>query len=152
MDATRPRRRSRKPDTRFRNFTHRHTPFQAPKFNVWHGLLGIALTMTFAAQQAMPGVLGDIGGVVIGDWQAGILARVTVLALDAYAMLFVRTLHPLAYAAMIVSAGSLCLRLGDIRITHEPLTLTFFLALVALALFAMRAITRQPDPIYQERE
>jgi hypothetical protein len=152
MDATHRRPQRRNPDSRLSRFTHRHTPFQPPRFGVWHGLLATALTLTFAAQLAIPGVLGDIGGIVVGDWKAGIIARVTVLGLFAYAMIFVRTLHPLAYAAMIVTSGSLCLRLGDIRITHEPLTLPFALALFAFALFAMRAITRQPDPVYRRGE
>ena len=143
------KRLGRERPSRFDHFTRRHSPFQPPRFSAWHALLAVGLTLTFAAQQQIPGLLGDLGGLVVGQWQAGVIVRVSVIALFAYAMLFVRGLHPLAYAGMIAGVLSLCLRLGEIRITHEPLTAAFALAQLAYTLFAFRAITRQPDPIYR---
>ena len=126
-------------------FTRIHSPFRAPKFTIWHGLLSVLLTGLFLAQQNTPGLLADIGGIVLGDWQAGVVARITVVLLMAYAMFLVRGLHPLMYVAMPLSVIGICLRLGEIRITHEPLTLGFASVLLALAVFAVRVITRQPD-------
>jgi hypothetical protein len=68
-----------------------------------------------------------------------------VILLLSYAMFLVRGLHPLMYVAMPAAVIGICLRLGEIRITHEPLTLGFALSLLALAVFAVRVVTRQPD-------
>lgn len=138
-----PQRRS----DRLRRFTRAHTPFQPPAFTIWHGLLSAFLLSLLLAQQRAPGLLSDVSGLQVGDWQAGILARQTVILLNLYALLAVRGLHPLMYVAMPTTVIGLCLRLGEIRMTHEPLSLGFTLSLVALALFAVRVITRQPDPV-----
>ena len=46
---------------------------------------------------------------------------------------------------MILSVVGVGLRLGEIRITHEPLTLGSCLLQLGLALYAIRIITRQPE-------
>jgi hypothetical protein len=130
---------------RIRRFTRTHTPFRPPRFTVWHGLLSVVLTVLFLAQQSTPGLLADFSGIVVGDWQVGIVSRITVILLLSYAMFLVRGLHPLMYVAMPAAVIGICLRLGEIRITHEPLTLGFALSLLAFAVFAVRVVTRKPD-------
>jgi len=130
---------------RLRRFTRAHNPLQPPSFTFWHGLTTLILAALLWGQQSIPGVMADYSGVVIGDWQAGILARVTVIAVLAYALVLVRTAHWLAYLGMLWAAAGICLRLGDIRITHEPLTLGFALGLFGIALIAIRIVLRQPD-------
>jgi len=132
-------------EDRLRRFTRAHSPLQPPRFNFWHGLTTLILAALLWGQQSIPGVMADYSGVVIGDWQAGILARVTVIALLTYALVLVRTAHWLAYLGMLGAAAGICLRLGDIRITHEPLTLGFALSLLGIALIAIRIVLRQPD-------
>ena len=73
------------------------------------------------------------------------LARVTVIWLSLYAMLLVRTMHPITHLAMILSVVAVILRLGEIRITHDPLTLSAALILFGQALYAIRIITRLPE-------
>lgn len=136
----------RNEQARLRRFTRAHSPLQPPKFNRWHGLTMLILGLLLWGQQNVPGVMADWSGLIVGNWQAGILARVTVIALLAYALLFVRTAHILAYLGMLLAAAGICFRLGDIRITHEPLTLGFALSLLGIALVAVRIITRLPDP------
>ena len=128
-----------------RRFTRAHNPFQPPKFKWWHGLLALFFLGLMWAQQKAPGYFADLSGSPVGNWEAGVLARVTVIWLSLYAMLLVRTLHPVGYAAMILSVIGISLRLGEIRITHEPLTLGAALLQLGLALYAIRIITRQPE-------
>ena len=130
---------------KFRRFTRRHTPFRPPRFTVWHGLLSVLLALLFLAQQSTPGLLADVSSIVVGDWQVGVVFRITVILLMAYALFLVRGLHPLMYVAMPLCVVGICLRLGEVRITHEPLTLGFAAVLLSLAVFAVRVVTRQPD-------
>ncbi|WP_407538860.1 hypothetical protein Q0M94_28590 (plasmid) [Deinococcus radiomollis] len=130
---------------KFRRFTRAHSPFRPPRFTVWHAGLFLVLALLFLAQQSTPGLLADVGSLVVGDWQVGVVSRITVILLHSYAMFLVRGIHPLMYVACPITVIGLCLRLGEIRITHEPLTLSFALVLLALAIFAVRVVTRQPD-------
>ena len=128
-----------------RRFTRQHSPFQPPKFKWWHALIFLFFPLLMLGQQKAPGFFADISGHAIGNWEAGIMARVTIIWLSLYAMLLVRTLHPLGYAAMLVSVFGVSLRLGEVRIAQEPLTLGTALILLGLALYAIRIITRQPE-------
>ena len=130
---------------KLRRFTRAHSPFQPPRFQWWHGVLFLFFPGLMWAQQKVPGFFADLAGHAIGNWEAGIMARVTIIWLSLYAMLLVRTLHPLGYAAMIVSVTGVSLRLGEVRIAHEPLTLGSALILLGLGLYAIRIITRQPE-------
>ena len=138
--------RLRPPDPeKLRRFTRAHSPFQPPKFRVWHGLLALFFLALIWGQQKAPGVFADLSSHALGNWEASVLARVTVIWISLYAMLFVRTLHPMGYAAMILTVVGMGFRLGEIRITHEPLTVGASFVLLGLALYAMRIITRQPE-------
>ena len=138
--------RLRPPDREgLRRFTRAHNPFQPPKFKVWHALLTVLFLALMWGQQRAPGLYADAGSHPIGGWEAGVLARVTVIWLSLYAMLLVRTLHLITYAAMIFTVISVIVRLGEIRIVHDSLTLGAALILLGQALYAIRIITRQPE-------
>ena len=138
--------RLRPPDPeKMRRFTRAHNPFQPPKFRWWHAVLAVFFLALIWAQQRAPGYFADLGGYPVGNWEAGTVAHVTVIWLSLYAMLLVRTLHPVGYAAMIFTVVGVSLRLGEIRITHEPLTIGASLVQLGLALYAIRIITRQPE-------
>ena len=126
-------------------FTRRHSPFQPPRFKWWHALIFLFFPVLMLGQQKAPGFFADVSSYAIGNWEAGIMARVTIIWLSLYAMLLVRTLHPLGYAAMIVSVFGVSLRLGEVRIAQEPLTFGTAMILLGLALYAIRIITRQPE-------
>ena len=126
-------------------FTRRHSPFQPPRFQWWHALIFLIFPLLMFGQQRAPGFFADVSRYAVGNWEAGIMARVTIIWLSLYAMLLVRTLHPLGYAAMLVSVVGVSLRLGEVRIVHEPLTFGSALLLLGLALYAIRIITRQPE-------
>lgn len=129
----------------FRRFGRTHSILRPPRFSAWHGLLLGLLCGLFFGQQRAPGLLADIGALHVSHWDASVLVQVTILLLMFYAMFLVRGLHWLSYSGLILAGTGLCLRLGEVRITHEPLTLGFALILASLAVLTVRIITRQPD-------
>ena len=138
--------RLRPPDREgLRRFTRAHNPFQPPRFRWWHAVLTVFFIALIWGQQRAPGLFSDVARHVVGEWEFGILARVTVIYLSLYAMLLVRTLHPMTYGAMILTVVSVILRLAEVRITHDPLVLGAALILFGQALYAIRIITRQPE-------
>lgn len=133
-----------------------HNPLTAhPPLRWWHGalLLGI-LSLSYVTIQA-PGVLADLAGLRIADWEWFVRARSTVIILCAFALVGVRSYRPLIGAGMVLTIVGLSLRLGNNQLTQEPLTLGFALLLLALAVVPVRVIIRpNPDDLivqYQER-
>lgn len=133
-------------------FSRTHSILRPPRFKSWHGLRLVYVLGTLFAQQRTPGLLSDLGARVVCGWEASVLIRVSIILLMIYAMFLVRGLHWLTYGALLLSVSSLSLQLGDIRITHEPLTLSFALALAAYTFFTVRLITRQPEMSTSPRE
>ncbi|GGR16980.1 hypothetical protein [Deinococcus ruber] len=135
---------------RVSRFVRTHTPFQPPKFTVWHGLGLLLLIGIFVFTQHAPGVMADLSGVIIGNpatsWQLAIYVRITIIVLALYALFGVRGLHWLMNIALPCAVVGFELRLGENRITHDPLTLGFGLVQLFCFLVVVRLITRQPDP------
>ncbi len=117
---------------------------------MWHGLSLLACALLFFGQQNMPGLLADLSAFPVGDWQVGIYARLTTLFLAGIAVFAVRAMHPGMYVAMGLEITYLCLRLGETRISQEPLTLSFTCVLLAFSVISVRIIIR-PNEYEQAR-
>jgi succinate dehydrogenase hydrophobic anchor subunit len=117
------------------------------------GLLMVAMTLGWAAGRA-PGLLADLSSIPVGDWRVFVLARVSVIILAVYALVFVRTYHALVGVGMALTVAGLGLRIGLGQVTQEPLSLGFTLLLLALAVLPIRVIVRpnQDDTIRQQAE
>lgn len=127
---------------RLNRWARAHSPTNDPPFRWWHGLLlalGIAL---YFAQQQTTGLIADISSYPVADWQMGIYGRITALLLTGVALFVVRAMHPLMYLGLVVEGIFLTLRIGEMRMTHEPLTLAYALFLVFSFIVSIRIITR----------
>ncbi|MDO4264605.1 MAG: hypothetical protein Q4C67_10450 [Deinococcus sp.] len=113
-----------------------------PPFSRWHlaGLL-IALVLGVALLYA-PGLLADVGRLPLGDSLAAIYARLTALFLIVVALFVARSMHPLTALVLWLGLISVGFRLGEVRMTGEPLTLAFTAAVLAFSLTAIRVIVR----------
>ena len=118
---------------------------QPPRVTWSDRLLGLGMLLLFIAQAQIPGPLADLSGLVVGGWELGTVSRQTVILLLGYALLGVRGLHPLLKWALALAIFGFNLRIGESRITHDPLTLGFLLLQIAFALVAVRVIIRKPD-------
>lgn len=117
---------------------------------MWHGLGLFACALLFFGQQNAPGLLADLSAYPVGDWQVGIYARLTTLFLAGIAVFAVRAMHPGMYLALGLEITYLCLRLGETRISQEPLTLAFACVLLAFGVISVRIIIR-PNEYEQAR-
>ncbi|WP_189093776.1 hypothetical protein [Deinococcus ruber] len=135
---------------RVSRFVRTHTPFQPPKFTIWHfvGLLILVGLLVFT--QRAPGVMADVSSLVIGSekssWQLAIYVRITIIVLALYVLFGIRGQHWMVTIGIPCGILGFELRLGENRITHDPLTLGFFLVQLMCFFFLARLITRQPDP------
>lgn len=144
---------ARVPRKRLERWARTHSPLQQPPFTAWHGALTVLFVVTILGVLLAPGFAADLGGRQIGptyreklpSWEIGQLARITVAGLYAWSLLGVRAMHPLAYAGQLAALVYLFFRISEVRITHEPLTVMWLALLFALALPAIRAITRPTD-------
>lgn len=135
---------------RLERWTRTHSPFQAPAFTWGHTLLLVLLLLTLLLVLLAPGLAADIGAIQVGpdyhpmlsSWQIGQLTRCTVAFLYVWALLGVRAMHALTAAAHMAALVYLATRISEIRITHEPFSVTWAALMLALALFAIRTITR----------
>lgn len=130
------------------------SPLQRPPLRWWHlALLLLSATLGWAAIQA-PGALADLAAYTIGDWQAFVLVRGTVIILAVYALVFVRSYHWINAVGLVCSIVGLSLGIGPGQITQEPLTLGYLLILIGIAIPPVRIIVRpnQDDVIRQLRE
>ena len=130
------------------------SPLQHPPLRWWHlALLLLSATLGWAAIQA-PGALADLAAYTIGDWQAFVQAQGTVIILAVYALVFVRSYHPLTALGLIATVLGLSLHIGLGQVTEEPLTLGYLLILIGIAIPPVRIIVRpnQDDVIRQLRE
>jgi hypothetical protein len=142
-----------RPGGRLERWARTHSPFQQPAFTGWHWLLTVVFLVTVVGVLLAPGLAADLGGRQVGptyrerlpSWEMGQLARITVACLYAWSLLGVRAMHPLAYAGQLAALVYLFFRISEVRITHEPLTVMWLALLFALALPAIRAITRPTD-------
>ncbi|MCD0155996.1 hypothetical protein [Deinococcus sp. 6GRE01] len=108
----------------------------------WHALiLVVAMVLGWFAIQA-PAALADMAAHPVGDWRAFVMSRGTVVILAVYALVFVRSYHPLVGVAMICTVAGLGLRIGLGQVTQEPLTIGYSLLLVSLAIIPIRVIIR----------
>jgi hypothetical protein len=117
-------------------------PLQHPPLRWWHLMAAvIILALAWLAVRA-PGLLADVASYPLAGWETFVIVRCTVIILSAYALLFVRSYHPLIGFGLFVTAAGLLLRVGLNQVTEEPLSLGFALLLLALGLIAVRVIIR----------
>ncbi|WP_288481036.1 hypothetical protein [uncultured Deinococcus sp.] len=127
---------------RLNRWARAHSPTNDPPFRWWHGLLLALGLLLYFAQQQTTGLIADISSYPVGDWQAGIYGRLTALFLAGMALFVVRAMHPLMYVGLVIEGVFLMLRIGEMRVTHEPLTASYTLFLAFSAIVSIRIITR----------
>lgn len=130
---------------RVRRLVAAQAPWQHPRFRIWH-LLGLLLAavLGWLAIRA-PGVLADVAAYPVADWQAFVLARGTIILLAVYALVFVRSYHPLTGLGLLATVVGLSLRIGLGQVTQEPLTAGYLALLLALLVPPVRVIARPND-------
>lgn len=135
---------------RLRRFTRTHSPLQPPRFRRRHALGLACFVILFLFGQKAPGVLADVSGFQIGDiavsWQIGMYLRTTIVLLGLWVLFGVRGQHWLSIVAISLGLLGYALRLGETRITHDPITLGLVLLQLFALLILLRIATRQPDP------
>lgn len=118
------------------------SPLQHPRFRWWHALaLVLSGLLGYLAIQA-PASLADLAAHPLGDWRAFVLARGTVAILAIYALVFVRSYHPLVGAGLVATILGMGLRIGLGQVTEEPLTWGYACLLLALSVLPIRVIIR----------
>ncbi|RTR29080.1 hypothetical protein [Deinococcus radiophilus] len=126
-----------------------------PPFTRWHALgLVVALLLALGTQYA-PGLLADVGRVPVlsGLPDAAVYARMTTLFLIGVALFLARSMHGLTAVILWGALIGISLRLGEVRMTGEPLTVAFAAVLLAVSLIAVRVILRpnETDTIAEQR-
>ena len=127
---------------RLSRWARAHSPTNDPPFRWWHGLLLVLGVAMYFAQQQATGLVADISSYPVADWQAGIYGRLTALFLAGVALFVVRAMHPMMYVALVIEGALLMLRIGELRMTHEPLTVSYTLFLAFVIIVSIRIITR----------
>lgn len=123
-----------------------HNPLTVhPPLRWWHGALLLGLLGLSSLTIQAPGVLADLAGIRVADWEWFVRGRSTIIILCAIALIGVRSYRPLIGLGMVMTVVGLSLRLGNNQMTQEPLTLGFALLLLALAVVPIRVIIR-PNP------
>ncbi|UWX64207.1 hypothetical protein [Deinococcus rubellus] len=131
-----------------RNLTALRTPstdLHHPPLRWWHTLMLVSVLALGALAIRAPGVLADIGSVVVADWRVFIMVRETVVIFSLYALVFVRSYTPLVGFGLLASCVGLLLRLGITQVTHEPLSLGYLVILITLCVLPVRVIVRPND-------
>lgn len=122
-----------------------HNPLQHPPLRWWHGLmLALAVLLGWLVNVA-PVLMADLSSLVVADWKSSVLLRSTIILLSVYALVFVRSYHPLIGLALSLAALGGAARVGVVQTTEEPLTLGAALVLGALLLIPIRVIIRPND-------
>ncbi|AWT34506.1 hypothetical protein DM785_02305 [Deinococcus actinosclerus] len=89
-----------------------------------------------------PAALADAAAHPLADWRAFVLARGTVALLAVYALVGVRSYHPLVGAGLVATILGMGLRIGLGQVTQEPLSVGYALLLLALSVLPIRVIIR----------
>ncbi|MFC6618019.1 hypothetical protein [Deinococcus radiophilus] len=114
----------------------------------------VALLLALGTQYA-PGLLADVGRVPVlsGLPDAAVYARMTTLFLIGVALFLARSMHGLTAVILWGALIGISLRLGEVRMTGEPLTVAFAAVLLAVSLIAVRVILRpnETDTIAEQR-
>ena len=127
---------------RLHRWARAHNPVNDPPFSWRRGLLLVLVVALYLNQQYLPGPLADVGRIVVADWQAGIYFRLTAFFLACWSLFGVRAMHPVMSVVQFLQIVYLCSRIAEVRISHEPLTITFATLTLLLSLVSSRIITR----------
>ncbi len=130
-----------------RRFVRAHNPLQPPPLRLWHILLGTVLLAFLVAGVTGAGLMAEVGRAGLGGhtWHVTVWAIEGLAVLCLWAIVFVRSMHPLMYLCLSLEVVALALWLGITRTERLEFTVINAVLLMFAALVPVRVITRPND-------